>query len=101
MTASEGAEGTLAGLSTRIKLAQADLDTRDVMLKSALEQVQIARAEAAAQVRYLTTSVRPVTPEEASYPRAVADTALALLIFTGIYLIISLTVSILREQVTT
>lgn len=101
MTASEGAEGTLAGLSTRIKLAQADLDTRDVMLKSALEQVQIARAEAAAQVRYLTTSVRPVTPEEASYPRAVADTALALLIFTGIYLMISLTVSILREQVTT
>jgi len=56
--------------------------------------------EANRQVRYLTTSVEPVASEKASYPRTFENTILALLIFGGIYLMISLTASILREQVT-
>jgi capsular polysaccharide transport system permease protein len=34
-----------------------------------------------------------------SYPRAFENTAVALLIFAGIYLMMALTASILREQV--
>jgi capsular polysaccharide transport system permease protein len=56
--------------------------------------------EANRQVRYLTTSVKPVPPQEAAYPRAFENTILAFLIFSGIYLMISITASILREQVT-
>ena len=37
--------------------------------------------------------------EDPSYPRKFENTILAFLIFSGVYLMISLTASILREQV--
>lgn len=93
-------ENSLAQLTVRIQMAQADLATRDMMLQSALQQVEQTRMEANRQVRYLTTSVIPVPSQSPSYPRKFEDTILAFLIFAGIYLMISLTASILREQVT-
>ncbi len=92
-------ENSLASLTVQIQMAQADLATRDLMLQSALQQVEQTRMEANRQVRYLTTSVRPVPSQEASYPRKFENTILAFLIFSGIYLMLSLTASILREQV--
>ncbi|XDA97739.1 capsule biosynthesis protein [Sulfitobacter sp. LCG007] len=100
MTDASQGENSLAQLSVRLQMAQADLATRDMMLQSALQQVEQTRMEANRQVRYLTTSVRPVAPEEATYPRKFENTVLAFFIFAGIYLMISLTASILREQVT-
>ena len=100
MTDASQGENSLAQLSVRIQMAQADLATRDMLLQSALQQMEQTRLEANRQVRYLTTSVKPVAPEEASYPRSFENTILAFLIFAGIYLMISLTASILREQVT-
>ncbi|OWU76281.1 capsule biosynthesis protein [Phaeobacter sp. 22II1-1F12B] len=97
--ASKG-ENSLAQMSVRIQMAQADLATRDLMLQSALQQVEQTRMEANRQVRYLTTSVLPVASQEASYPRRFENTILAFLVFSGIYLMFSLTASILREQVT-
>lgn len=97
--ASKG-ENSLAELSVRIEMARADLATRDLMLQSALQQVEQTRMEANRQVRYLTTSVQPVASQEASYPRKFENTILAFLVFSGIYLMLSLTASILREQVT-
>ena len=67
------------------------------MAQTGLEQ---ARTNAGRQVRYLTVAVRPVPSEEPSYPRKFENTILAFLIFAGIYLMLSLTASILREQVT-
>lgn len=99
MTDVSQGENSLAQLSINIQMAQADLATRDMMLQSALQQLEQARVEANRQVRYLTVAVRPVAPEDASYPRAFEDTILAFLIFAGIYLMVSLTASILREQV--
>lgn len=100
MTDASQGENSLAQLSVRIQMAQADLATRDMLLQSALQQMEQTRMEANRQVRYLTTSVKPVAPQEASYPRSFENTVLAFLIFAGIYLMISLTASILREQVT-
>jgi len=97
--ASKG-ENSLAQLTVSIQMAQADLATRDMMLQSALQQVEQTRMEANRQVRYLTTSVQPVPSQEPSYPRKFENSILAFLIFSGIYLMISLTASILREQVT-
>ncbi|MEP3329904.1 capsule biosynthesis protein [Sedimentitalea sp.] len=97
--ASKG-ENSLAQLSVNIQMAQADLAARDMMLQSALQQVEQTRMEANRQVRYLTVSVDPVPSQEPSYPRGFENTLLAFLIFSGIYLMISLTASILREQVT-
>ena len=92
-------ENSLAQLAVRIQMAQADLMTRDMMLQSALQAVETTRLEANRQVRYLTISVEPVASQEPSYPRAFENTLLAFMVFGGIYLLISLTASILREQV--
>ncbi|MCL3882017.1 capsule biosynthesis protein [Marivita sp. GX14005] len=95
---SEG-EGSLAETSVQIQLAEADLATRDMMLAAALERLEQARRDADSQARYLTTSVYPLPSQDPSYPRAFENTLLTFLIFSGIYLLISLTGSILREQV--
>ncbi|MCH2094641.1 MAG: capsule biosynthesis protein [Rhodobacteraceae bacterium] len=101
MTTASAGETSLAEVSVQIQLAQADLATRDLMLQAALERLEQARRDADSQARYLTTSVEPVASEDPSYPRAFENTILAFLIFSGIYLMISITASILREQVST
>jgi capsular polysaccharide transport system permease protein len=100
MTNATSGEESLAEKAVQIKLAEADLATRDLMLQTALERLEQARRDADSQARYLTTSVVPVASEDASYPRKFENTVLAFLIFGGFYLMVSLTASILREQVT-
>ncbi|MGR3370526.1 MAG: capsule biosynthesis protein [Sagittula sp.] len=99
MTEATQGEASLAAKAAQIQMAQADLATADLFLQSALQNEKQTELEANRQVRYLTTSVRPVAPEDPTYPRAFENTVLAFLIFSGIYLMISLTASILREQV--
>ncbi len=99
MTQATTGENSLAETAVQIQLAQADLSTRDMMLQTALERLEQARRDADSQARYLTTSVQPVASEDATYPRKFENTILAFLIFSGIYLLVSLTASILREQV--
>ncbi|MBZ0124279.1 MAG: capsule biosynthesis protein [Roseovarius sp.] len=90
---------SLASQTAAIQMAQADLATADMILQSALETKRQSEIEANKQVRYLTVSVHPVASQDPSYPRSFENTAVAFLIFAGIYLMISLTASILREQV--
>jgi len=99
MTAESAGAGSLAETAVQIQLAEADLATRDMMLAAALERLDQARRDADSQARYLTTSVYPLAAQDPSYPRAFENTLLTFLIFSGIYLLISLTASILREQV--
>ncbi|MFD1160518.1 capsule biosynthesis protein [Roseovarius aestuarii] len=96
--ATEGAS-SLASQTAEIQMAQADLATADLVLQAALESKRLSEIEANKQVRYLTVSVRPVASQDASYPRAFENTILAFLIFAGIYLMVSLTASILKEQI--
>ncbi|SLN58221.1 Chromosome partition protein Smc [Roseivivax jejudonensis] len=97
-TAQEGGD-SLADTAVQVQLAEADLATRDLMLQSALERLETARRDADSQARYLTTAVEPTAAEDPAYPRKFENTLLAFLIFSGIYLMVSLTASILREQV--
>ncbi|MEM1004722.1 MAG: capsule biosynthesis protein, partial [Pseudomonadota bacterium] len=92
-------ENSLARLSVRVQMAQADLVARDMMLQTAMQYMETTRTEANRQVRYLTVSVNPIPSQEPSYPRKFENTILAFLLFAGIYLMISLTASVLREQV--
>ena len=96
--ATEGAT-SLASQAAEIQMAQADLMTADLVLQSALETKRQTEIEANKQVRYLTVSVNPIASEDPSYPRKFENTLVAFLIFGGIYLMLSLTASILREQV--
>ncbi|SMH35231.1 capsule biosynthesis protein [Maritimibacter sp. HL-12] len=91
--------GSLAQISGQLAIAQSDLETRTALLQQALQQLESARIEANKQTRYLEMGVHPVAPDQPTYPRAFENTILAFLVFSGIYLMLSLTASILREQV--
>ncbi|MEM8632972.1 MAG: capsule biosynthesis protein [Pseudomonadota bacterium] len=99
MTEGTGGSASLARITGELVIAEADLQTRQLMLGQALQQLETARIEANRQVRYLLQGVRPTATDEPSYPRVFENTLLAFLTFAGIYLMLSLTVSILREQV--
>ncbi|MGJ8623496.1 MAG: capsule biosynthesis protein [Yoonia sp.] len=90
---------SLAARNTELRTAEENYNFQTIMVQQALTQMETARIEANRQVRYLSQSVRPVIPDEATYPRAFENTLLAFFIVSGIYLMISLTASILREQV--
>jgi capsular polysaccharide transport system permease protein len=99
MISGTGGEISLAQRNTELRTAEENYNFQTVMVQQALTQMETARIEANRQVRYLSQSVRPVIPDEATYPKAFENTLLAFLIFSGIYLMISLTASVLREQV--
>ncbi len=97
---SDGVEdASLARATAELQVAQQDLVTRQLMLQQSAQQLETARIEANRQVRYLSTPVPPLAPDEPTYPRAFENTILAFLVFAGIYLMVSLTAAILREQV--
>ncbi|MCF3972955.1 capsule biosynthesis protein [Paracoccus salsus] len=101
LTQGNDTRSSLAAVTGELRIAESDLATRQELLAAAAAQMETARIEANKQVRYLSLSVAPVPPDEATYPRAVQNTLVAFLIFSGIYLMLSLTASILREQVST
>ncbi|MCP5037217.1 MAG: capsule biosynthesis protein [Rhodobacteraceae bacterium] len=99
LTESDNGGGSLARTNARLVIAQTNVETRILLMQQALQQLETARIEANKQTRYLSLGVSPVAPDEATYPRAFENTILAFLIFSGIYLMFSLTASILREQI--
>ena len=101
LTGADTGNASLARVQSELLIAQADLETRQMMLAQALQAMETARIEANRQSLYLSIGVFPVAPDEAAYPRAFENTLLAFLVFSGIYLMVSMTASILREQVST
>ncbi len=99
LTDTGAGEVSLARVQSELIIAQADLETRQMMLAQALQQMELSRIEANRQSLYLSVGVFPIAPDAPAYPRAFENTLLAFLVFSGIYLLISMTVSILREQV--
>ena len=70
-----------------------------IFSQNAQTSLETARAAADRQVRFLAQAIPHVAPDDPTYPRTFENTVLALLIFGGIYLMMSPTASILREQV--
>ena len=90
---------SVAAVQSELVMAQADVTTRQMMLAQATSAMETSRIEANRQTRYLSVAVQPVAPDDPSYPHAFENTLVILLIFGGIYLMISMTIAILREQV--
>lgn len=99
LTEQSGRDGSLASISAQLRMAEVDLETRTMMMQETLQQMEAARIEANRQVRYLAVHVAPIPPDEPTYPRVFENTLIAFFIFGAIYLLASVTVSILREQV--
>lgn len=99
LTEGDGDSQGLAKVQGELLVAQADVTTRQAILGTALQAMENARIEANRQVRYLSTPVAPVAADTPSYPRVFENTLVTMLILLGIYLMVSMTVAILREQV--
>ena len=100
MTGDTISGSSLAAKNTELRTAEENYTFQTLQVQSALTQMEAAQIEASRQARYLLVGVEPVAPDEPTYPRGFENTLLAFLVFAGIYLMISLTASILREQVT-
>ncbi|WFE76272.1 hypothetical protein [Roseinatronobacter sp. S2] len=99
MTQGSSEGGSLARIQSELIMAEAEVQTREMMRAQAMQQVESARMEVSRQVRYLALSVEPIAPDEATYPRKLENSIVAFLIFLGVYLLASMTASVLREQV--
>ena len=99
LTEDSAEASSLAEIQGELLIAQSDMTTRQMLLAQALQSMETARVEANRQVRYLSLSVSPIPPDEPSYPRAFENTLVTMLILLGIYLMVSMTAAILREQV--
>lgn len=98
MTNNTGA-GSLASVTSRLSMAEVDLETRTMMMQESLQQLEMARIEANRQVRFLSLGVSPIPPDVPTYPKVFENTLIAFLIFGTLYLLASVTAGILREQV--
>lgn len=99
MSESSGGQFSITEITARLRQAEENYAFQTVLVQQALTAMETSRVEADRQRIYLETNVAPIAPDAPSYPRAFENTLLAFLIFSGIYLMFSLTASILREQV--
>ena len=99
MTVGTDDGNSLARITSELTQAEANVVLRQTMLAQSVQTMEAAIIEASRQTKYLALNVRPIKPQDAAYPRKFENTFLSFLIFAGLYLLISLTGSILREQV--
>lgn len=99
LTEKSSTQGSLASITSRLRMAEVDLETRTLMMQESLQQLEASRIEASRQVRFLSVGVAPVPPDEPTYPKVFENTLIAFLIFGALYLLASVTAAIVREQV--
>lgn len=91
------------GLSTtrldqEMRFAEAELIMRQTAYDLAITSLNSAEAQARSQRKFLTPSLDPTASFEPIYPRKYLSTFSAFLIFFCIYVFISMSVEVLREQ---
>ena len=98
LTNASDQDSSIAVISGELTQAQSEVELRQQLLTQSILGLESATIEAAKQSKFLGLSVRPVLPQSPSYPRAFEMTMISFFVFLGIYLMIALTGSILREQ---
>lgn len=99
MLTTDDASASLARISGELQIAASNLEMRQLLLQQSLSSLEASRMEANRQTRYLSLAVAPVAPDVPTHPKSLENTALAFALFFGIYIFLSLTVAILREQI--
>ncbi|MEM7243192.1 MAG: capsule biosynthesis protein [Pseudomonadota bacterium] len=98
LTKSNDSDGSIAVITGELQQAEAEVFLRQELLSQSILGLEAATISAARQAKFLGVSVRPVPPESPSYPRTFEMTLISFFVFLGVYLMIALTGSILREQ---
>lgn len=89
---------SLADINAELERANFDVTIAMTRFTAATEALELAKNEAARQHRYLSVVVEPIMPDASNFPPKLELTALAFLCFLGIYIMLSLTISLIREQ---
>ncbi|MEM9210679.1 MAG: capsule biosynthesis protein [Pseudomonadota bacterium] len=92
---------SLARVQSELNSAQMELQLRQQIVASSVQNLEAARLAADQASIYLNRAVDPIISDQKSYPKVFENTLLSFLVFAGIYLLVTLTFSILREQMTT
>ncbi len=90
---------SLAQINADFAAANLDLELAGQLFAAAVSGMEQARVQALSQTKYLAVTVRPSTPDEATHPLRYENTGLSFFIFLGAYVLISLTLATLREQI--
>ncbi len=98
LTSTSADQSSIALISGELRQAQAEVQLRQELLSQSILGLEAATIDAARQSKFLGLSVRPIKPQSAAYPRVFEMTLISFFVFLGIYLMIALTGSILREQ---
>lgn len=89
---------SVARVQGEISVLQAELASRQQVQTESILALERARSEAGRQARYLSLGVEPVLPGAPEFPRPFLHTLMAFGAFLGIYLLASLSVTLIREQ---
>ncbi len=98
ITGAQVVDDSLADTNVALQSANFEVTAATTLFSSAIETYEAARLDITRQHRYLAMIVQPSLPDEATYPKKIQTTALAFLIFLGGYILLSLTISLIREQ---
>lgn len=91
-------EASLAQINAELERATFEKTMALTRYAAVVEATKLAELEMQRQHRYLAMVDHPSMPDEAAYPRKMQTTALFFLIFLGAYILLSLTISVIREQ---
>lgn len=89
---------SMAEIQGELLVAQAGLQTRQILVAKTLQALEAARVSANRQARYLSVSVSPIAPDQPSYPRPIISTIMSMLFFLGVYLAVSFAGILFREN---
>lgn len=98
ITSAAGDGLSVSRIQGEIGVLQSELVSRQQVQTESILALERARSEAGRQVRYLSLGVEPTLPRAPEYPRPWLHTLMAFGAFLGIYLLASLTVTLVREQ---
>lgn len=88
---------SVAATASEIAAAELDIETRLEVLRGTIANLEAARADAIKQSRYLAVSVKPLTSDDAVFPDPILNTLATFLSLIGIYLVSSLSISLVRD----
>lgn len=98
LTGAQIDRSSLADISSQLQRATFETTIAMTMFAAANEAHALAKIEVTRQHRYLAMVDSPSLPDKAAYPKKFQTSALFLLIFLGAYILLSLTISVIREQ---
>lgn len=98
LTGAQANRSSLADINGQLQRAQFETTVSMTMFAAAIEAHELAKLEVNRQHKYLAMVDNPSLPDKAAYPKKVQTTALFFLIFLGAYILLSLTISVIREQ---